>query len=67
MPHILPQVPLIPQLDYGVVYANVGQTLLICYPLRVFLVINNKFQTQDLRSQAITNAIVKPLNHMLFL
>jgi hypothetical protein len=35
--------------------------------LRVFLVTNNEAQTQDLSSQTITNAILKPLDHMLFL
>jgi hypothetical protein len=32
----------------GVVHANVGQKLLICYPLRVSPVTDKKFQTQDL-------------------
>ncbi len=35
--------------------------------LRFFLVTDNEFRTQDLRSQTITNTIVKPLDHMLSL
>jgi hypothetical protein len=55
----------------GVVHANVGQKLLFCdkskRKVRVFLVTDNKFWTQDVRSQTMTNAIVKPLDRMLFL
>jgi hypothetical protein len=52
----------------GVVHANVGQKLFFCEKikslLRVILVTDNEFWTQDLRSQTMTNAIVKPLDHM---
>ncbi len=35
--------------------------------LKVFLVTNNETRTQDLRSQTITNAMVKPLDNVLLL
>jgi hypothetical protein len=35
--------------------------------IRVFLVTDNVFWTDDIRSQTNTNATVKPLDHVLFL
>jgi hypothetical protein len=51
----------------GVVHANVGQKLLICYPFKSFLRWPIKVSNTGFKTQTITNAVVKPLNHMLFL